>query len=226
MPTRDELRSRARNLRQNTTGAEYHLVRAIRKNRKNLGIRERINQQKTVGNMIVDIALPYRNLLIEVNGPAHAERGGRDERRCHYLRSLGFNVLMITNDEVLADVDCVIEKINQFDQSPREHEKYKDSLRVALRRARNSQSRDVSVEQMMEKGLEYYKKGEYFWAATELGKVIEKEPRNDKALYALALLSEIDGKNSEAVDYLKKAALFGNQRAREILARKNINFQP
>jgi len=86
---------KARQLRLKPTGAEELMKHHLR----SWGVR-RIRRQVVVGKMIVDIAIPAMNLLIEIDGPVHTDKA-KDARRDAWVRSLGFQVQRFTNDEVL-----------------------------------------------------------------------------------------------------------------------------
>ena len=91
------LRERARKMRSVPTGAEHHLIFWLKK----AGVKATIKRQVVIGRMIIDIAIPARNLLIEVDGPSHATKRMQDARRTAWLESCGFNVVRVTNQEVL-----------------------------------------------------------------------------------------------------------------------------
>jgi len=85
---RDLIKNRARKLRKKQTGAEYHLRNRLKRNGE-----KRVLRQCIVGKLIIDLGLPYRNLLIEVDDPSHKMSRARDARRDAWLRNLGFNIL-------------------------------------------------------------------------------------------------------------------------------------
>lgn len=123
------LKKRAKALRSRRTGAEHHLHLALR----DAGER-RVRRQLVVSRMIIDLAVPRRNLLIEVDGPSHQDPD-RDARRDAYLRSLGFNVLRVTNEEVLRDPRSVVAKVTNFPASEAMRVRFNRSLVVARLRA-------------------------------------------------------------------------------------------
>ena len=109
---RDVIRERARALRKRPTGAEAVLRSLLR----DAGER-RIRRQFAVGSVIVDLAIPRRNLLIEVDGGYHAAQRDRDEHRDAWLRGLGFNVLRLRNEEVLVQGVTVVARVHSFAES-------------------------------------------------------------------------------------------------------------
>lgn len=56
--------------------------------------------QCIVGFYIVDFVLPDRMLVIEIDGSSHIGREQYDARRDEYIRSLGFRVERIANEDV------------------------------------------------------------------------------------------------------------------------------
>jgi very-short-patch-repair endonuclease len=122
--------ARARELRARPTGAEHQLRRAL------LGAGEgRIRRQLVVGRMILDLALPLRNLLIELDGGSHTDPD-RDFRRDAYLESLGFRVLRIPNGLVLDSPDAVVAVIHRYPQTKANRDQFFCALRLARIRAR------------------------------------------------------------------------------------------
>lgn len=70
------LLGQARENRLMATGAEARLYNLLKS--ANVG---RVRRQVDIGNLIVDLALPERNLVIEVDGESHIEKSEQDERR-------------------------------------------------------------------------------------------------------------------------------------------------
>jgi len=124
--SRDLIKDRARKLRKKQTGAEYHLRNRLKK----IG-EKRVLRQCVVGRLIIDLALPYRNLLIEVDDPSHVARQDRDIRRDAWLRNLGFNVLRATNDAVFQNSDRVLHEISRYPFNEDNRIKFQMSIRAA-----------------------------------------------------------------------------------------------
>jgi len=94
-------------LKGNPTVAESALWQRLRD--KQVGVKFR--RQHIVGKFIADfISLPAR-LIVEVDGKIHDYQQRDDAERTKYLEEQGFKVIRFTNDEVLASIDSVIEKI-------------------------------------------------------------------------------------------------------------------
>jgi very-short-patch-repair endonuclease len=124
--TRDLIKERARKLRRKQTGPEYHL-----RNRLKRWGEKRVLRQCVVGKLIIDLGLPYRNLLIEVDGPGHEACRERDVRRDAWLRNLGFNVFRVTNYDVFQNSDYVLYQISRYCFSTDNRIKFRMSIRAA-----------------------------------------------------------------------------------------------
>jgi len=72
-------------------------------------------RQHIIGDYIVDFVALEVGLIIEVDGAYHSERQQEedDERRTRELKTMGFEVIRFTNEEVLYDTNKVIEDIIQ-----------------------------------------------------------------------------------------------------------------
>jgi len=124
--TRNLIKDRARKLRRKQTGAEYHLRNRLRRNGE-----KRVLRQCVVGKLIVDLALPYRNLLVEVDDSSHVMRRDRDTMRDLWVANLGFNVLRVTNEAVFQNPDSVLHEISQFPVNEDNRIKFQMSIRAA-----------------------------------------------------------------------------------------------
>lgn len=104
---RSYIRPYARRLRRDATFPERLLWSRLR--RKQLGVR--MLRQQPIAAFIVDFYCPDAGLIVEVDGRSHLGREAEDAARQRTLEALGYTVLRITNDEVLADLDGVVERI-------------------------------------------------------------------------------------------------------------------
>jgi very-short-patch-repair endonuclease len=102
------VRDAAKQLRQRQTDAEAVLWNALRNSRLH-GLKFR--RQYPVGKFVLDFFCRSCNLVTEVDGGIHDELQERDEERTRVLESYGYNVLRITNDEVLNDLENVLNRI-------------------------------------------------------------------------------------------------------------------
>ncbi|KAB0265278.1 endonuclease domain-containing protein [Microvirga brassicacearum] len=101
---------RARQLRKQQTDAEAVLWRAVRN--RSLA-RWKFRRQHVVDRFIVDFICLDARLIVEVDGATHSMDSelAYDAERTHILESCGFHVLRITNAEILANIDDVMETI-------------------------------------------------------------------------------------------------------------------
>lgn len=119
MPTLPRSIKRARELRQNMTGAEQLLWLNL-KNRKLLGLKF-LRQHPIIYQVsenrpyyfIADFYCAEKKLVLEVDGLIHEFQKEQDEHREDILKSMDLNILRIKNAEV-GDVHVVLEKIRAY----------------------------------------------------------------------------------------------------------------
>ncbi len=101
---------RSRALRETQTRAEAILWRALRG--RALGGFKFVRQEP-IGPYFGDFVCRAEKLVIEVDGATHStdEELQRDGRRTESLRSLGYEVLRFTNDDVYRNIDGVLATI-------------------------------------------------------------------------------------------------------------------
>jgi leucyl-tRNA synthetase len=105
--TWEELKKRSNELRNNPTEAESVLWKFLKAKQ----LDGKFRRQHVIGNNIVDFVCLDKQLILEVDGKIHEKQIEYDKARTQELKSLGFEVMRFTNEEVLADIDSVIEKI-------------------------------------------------------------------------------------------------------------------
>ena len=98
------LRSRAAEMRHTPTEPERRLWQLLRNSQLG-GLKFR--RQAVIGPYIVDFCCPRRKLVVEVDGESHVGRGHVDAARTGHLKTLGYRIMRVTNDDVLSDVDSV-----------------------------------------------------------------------------------------------------------------------
>ncbi|RLA13294.1 MAG: hypothetical protein DRQ59_05645 [Gammaproteobacteria bacterium] len=103
-----DIKQKARQLRVNSTDAEYRLWRQIR-NRQQEGWKFR--RQMPFDHYIADFVCAELKLIIEIDGGQHAEARLYDDERTEYLQSKGYQVVRFWNNEVLGNTDGVLERI-------------------------------------------------------------------------------------------------------------------
>ena len=98
---------RARDLRQNMTEFEQELWFYLRDRRfQNL----KFCRQVPIGNYIVDFLCKEKRIIVELDGSWHLEekQETHDKIRDEYLKSLGYKILRIYNNE-LNNIENVLE---------------------------------------------------------------------------------------------------------------------
>ena len=98
----------ARKLRSNQTDAELKLWLQLRGRRLG-GLKFR--RQVPIAGFIADFACEEAKLIVELDGGQHAEQTKGDTERTEILQVAGFMVLRFWNNEVLANMDGVLQRI-------------------------------------------------------------------------------------------------------------------
>ena len=106
------LQERALQHRNYPTQAEAVLWEYLKGNR--LGAKFR--RQHLIGQYIPDFVCLSKQLIVEVDGGYHfiGDQPTSDEQRTAYLESFGYHVIRFTNEEVLADMQNVLQKIRHI----------------------------------------------------------------------------------------------------------------
>ncbi|WP_309711712.1 endonuclease domain-containing protein [Armatimonas sp.] len=105
-----ELVTRARQLRRESTPAEQVLWEALRGSQLQGA---RFRRQHPVETFILDFYCPRHKLVIEIDGGIHSqpEVRERDEERQHWIEAHGYEFLRFTNEEVLHELSWVLASI-------------------------------------------------------------------------------------------------------------------
>ena len=98
---------RARRLRRDMTDAERLLWRALRTALPEYHWRKQV----PFGPYMADFCSHAAKLIIEVDGGQHALAGEHDAIRTAFLEAEGYRVIRFWNNEVLANVEGVMERI-------------------------------------------------------------------------------------------------------------------
>src|SRR5664280_608303 len=102
------LAERAHEMRHQLTPSEAALWAAISRNQ--LGVTFR--RQVLIGNRyIVDFLAPSIKFVLEVDGAYHSQRAVADARRERVLRRLGYRVLRLDADLVIARLAEAVERV-------------------------------------------------------------------------------------------------------------------
>ena len=107
-----EIKARARELRQEMTGAETCLWKELRNSK--LG-GNKFRRQHPINIYIADFYCHKKRIVVEVDGGIHKRRENReyDENRTTDLERFGIQVLRFTNEEVLVQTEKVLYKIKE-----------------------------------------------------------------------------------------------------------------
>ena len=95
--------------RANPTEAENILWQFLRNSKTGFKFR----RQHAVDQFIVDFICLTKNLIVEVDGGYHKETIEEDKLRTEILATYGYEVIRFANEEVIADPDLVVRKIEQ-----------------------------------------------------------------------------------------------------------------
>ena len=98
----------ARSMRREPTRAEARLWNALRGHRLG-GWKWR--RQAPLGPFIADFLCNRARLIVELDGPTHADSQTYDGDRTVHLQRFGFRVLRFSNEAVLADLSGVCARI-------------------------------------------------------------------------------------------------------------------
>ena len=101
----------ARSNRLHPTESEQQLWIKI-SGKKLAGLKFR--RQFPIGRYIVDFYNHANQIVVEVDGPIHKTVKEYDRKRDLYLKSCGYRVLHVTNDEIDSDIESVLRKIIKF----------------------------------------------------------------------------------------------------------------
>ena len=112
------LQQRARTLRAQSTDAERHLWRELR--RRRIG-GYRFRRQVPIAGFVADFACLEARLVIELDGREHLERKSYDDERDRTLAAQGFRVLRFWDNDVFHDTEAVLDAILRSLESPLPH---------------------------------------------------------------------------------------------------------
>ena len=109
----DKTRQRARRLRKDMTPAERKLWGCLRKESLQ-GFR--FHRQAPIGPFVADFLCRERRLVIEVDGATHGEphEVASDERRSAFLKSQGYAVHRVNNEDVYRNISGTLDTILQL----------------------------------------------------------------------------------------------------------------
>ncbi len=100
----------AKAMRRSMTPAEKLLWSALRRNQLD-GFHFR--RQQIIVGFIVDFYCHAASLVVEVDGPIHAEQVEYDAERDRILAAQGLHVLRFRNEEIMNNLDTVLQQIRR-----------------------------------------------------------------------------------------------------------------
>jgi very-short-patch-repair endonuclease len=100
-----ENRARARKMRHEPVPMEELFWSEVR-NRKLGGYK--FKRQHLIGRYIVDFVCVEQKLVVELDGPFHADRVQYDSARDAFLRTRGFRVMRFANEYTADDIGIVL----------------------------------------------------------------------------------------------------------------------
>jgi ATP-dependent DNA helicase RecQ len=106
---------RARDLRQTSTPPEELLWLALR-NGQIGGLKFR--RQHPIGPYVIDFYCHNIGLVVEVDGMSHGDKAPQDSAKTALLEGQGLQVLRVTNEDVMHDLDAVTRKIAELGGVP------------------------------------------------------------------------------------------------------------
>lgn len=109
---RQDLKEKARNLRNNATRAERVFWSMVRG--KQLGYD--FHRQKPIGNFIYDFHCFKLNLVIEIDGATHLDKSVRENDRLkdEFAESIDLRIVRFTDDEVLGNADLDLDRLKRI----------------------------------------------------------------------------------------------------------------
>jgi len=108
LPYNADLRERARELRKAGNLGETLLWKQL--NKKQFRGYD-FDRQKIIGSYIVDFYCLNRGVVIEVDGSSHDDKGEYDAERDAFLKGLGLQVIHVSANDVLRQMNCVMEML-------------------------------------------------------------------------------------------------------------------
>jgi len=78
----------------------------------------KFRRQVWLGPFIADFFCADAGLIVEVDGDSHTNQVAYDRRRTAWLRQEGFNLVRVTNADVMQNIDGVLERIASLLPSP------------------------------------------------------------------------------------------------------------
>lgn len=75
-------------------------------------------------------------MIVEVDGESHSDKQDQDLRRDAWLRGLGFNVIRLSNEQILEMGVSSLTKILEFEDTTENSSRFHNSVRTAQKQSR------------------------------------------------------------------------------------------
>jgi len=121
--TKDDAK-RARELRNGSSFVERKLWRVLSVQSRQCGLRFR--RQHPIHPFIIDFACLSVQLIVEIDGVSHDSTRAYDIKRDSFLKSLGYDVLRFSNQQVCENAEGVVVEI--LDRALKKRESFAVSL--------------------------------------------------------------------------------------------------
>jgi very-short-patch-repair endonuclease len=106
--TAQRLASHAARMRHAPTPSEARLFEALRGRRLGVAFRRQV---PVLGRFIVDLLAPAVRLVVEIDGPYHAQRLEVDARRERAVVRAGYRVVRVEAELVMRDLPAAVARI-------------------------------------------------------------------------------------------------------------------
>ncbi len=111
LPYRKDLKTKARENRNNPTKPEIVMWAEVLRNRQMKGYK--FLRQKPIGKYILDFYCSELKLAIEIDGDTHAEQETYDKERTKCLNQLGIKVIRYGNPDVMTALEGIWDDLEE-----------------------------------------------------------------------------------------------------------------
>jgi len=108
-----ELKSRRKELRNNSTYAEVFFWQQIKKGQLE---GRKFRRQASINSYVIDFYCPEEKIAVELDGEVHFDEEiiKYDKEKTRYLESLGIRVIRFENQDVLKNTEYVLNTIKKL----------------------------------------------------------------------------------------------------------------
>jgi very-short-patch-repair endonuclease len=207
LPYNPKLKDKAKELRQAGNLSEVIMWNMV-KNKKLLGLD--FDRQKIIGNYIVDFYCANLGLIIEIDGESHDFKGEYDQKREHFLKDLGLEIIHFEDIALKKDSATVGQQLYQacgnlfadleYQKLPRQSATATPSQAKGNFLETNTLFEDMAQENFIPtKPLEFSLEAKaVFEAGKELWKYYHKEPNCNVNASLYDIREYFQGRNQNA----------------------------